>query len=404
MVKILFIVRSYSCGGAQPLRFRNIVNHLAKNHQIHILEFGRGSAEVNVSENVTLFKRKYSKLGKLFNGVSNIGVETTKANSSRSSTFLLIIFRFFRSLFFPDPFIIEYYNLKKNLECLIEVNSYDCIVGSGFPHTVLMMSSVANKKNVPFIYDIGDPFYGNAKNSWIRNIFAKKFENFYLQKIKYLIVTNSLTKEFYYNNFPFLKNRVKVVEQGIIVPDIQSKSNRNSIEHKSSFNLLYAGQFYSKLREPFNLYHALSELNTGLIKYHLSIYGNISELFKDRANKFISYFGYANNDFIWNQIHLSDAIVFIDNAYGMQTPGKVFEVIASQKPVLFIYSTTKSPAYKIAREYPNIFFALNNKGSIMNVIKELFGNSKHSYSNDVECFSWSNRAADFEKVIFEAIR
>lgn len=396
MAKILFIVRSFSFSGAQPLRFRNIVNFLCNDHEIHILEFGNTNEEVRLTRNVKVYRRKYSKIGKIFNGFSENNSKTNNIQTKPNS-FLVISFRFLKSILFPDPFIIEYFKLKRNVESLITNNSYDFVVGSGFPHTVLLMSSIIRKKGIDFIYDIGDPFYGNANNSCVKNFFAKRYERFFLKKINLLVVTNEQTKIFYLNHYSFLADKISVVEQGIVLPETKSILTIENIVNQKSYKLIYAGQFYKKLREPYNLYAAVEEINTKDRKYILEIYGNISDIFKIKNSKHIKFYGYMPNDIIWKEINLCDIVVFIDNALGMQTPGKIFEVIASMKPVLFIYSNEETPAFLIAKAYPNIFFAKNTKENIISTLEVITKEAQNFYNIDVKMFSWSNRAKDFEK-------
>lgn len=399
MPKILFIVRSFSFSGAQPLRFRNIVNYLSENHDIHVLEFGNTNEEIRLNKNLKVYRRKYSKIGKIFNGFSE---ESLKKNNRQEKPIRLFIllFRFVKSLFFPDPFIIEYYNLKRSLVNLISENSYDFIVGSGFPHTVLLMSSIIQKKGIPFIYDIGDPFFGNAKNSYAKNFFAKRLEKKFLKKINCLVVTNGQTKDFYLDHYSFLADKISIVEQGIVLPEIVAAHSIETLINKKSYNLIYAGQFYKKLREPFNLYAAIEEINENDKKFKLEIFGNISDIFKVKKSNYINFSGYLPNDIISIKISLSDIIVFIDNAFGIQTPGKIFEVIASKKPVLFIYSNERTPSFSIAKTYPNIFFAKNETESIVSTLKIITGVAQRAYNIDVEVFSWRNRAKDFEKTLF----
>jgi len=97
---------------------------------------------------------------------------------------------------------------------------------------------------------------------------------------------------------------------------------------------------------------------------------------------------------------LCDIVVFIDNAFGIQTPGKIFEVIASKKPVLFIYSDESTPAFSIAKTYPNIFFAENKKENIISTLEIITREAQSIYNIDVEMFDWRNRAKDFEKALF----
>lgn len=407
MANILFVVRGFSSAGAQPLRFRKLISFLKKTHNIVVVEYTDKDEIIKEEENLVIIRLKYSKLGKFFNRRQKGVSENNFQNGNKQVSKVLYIFRFLKTLVFPDPFITEILGLKSQLRKLIIEYKIDLIVGSAFPHSTLMLSTVAKKANLPFIYDIGDPFFGNANNLYLKNFFARYYEKRYLKKISRLVVTNIQTQKFYETNYPFLVSKIDIVEQGIDPPKTKGETKVSLLNENKHFKLLYAGQFYSKLREPFELYKAINEINTNLNgnSYLLSIFGNISNIFTPTNLEFISLNGYASNEEIWDHIEKSDIVVFIDNSFGIQTPGKVFEVIASRKPILFIGDNLNSPAYTIAKTYPNVFYCSNKKEDIKTTINLIVSTSHSSYElKNIEKFYWENRANDFNEIILRTLK
>jgi len=67
----------------------------------------------------------------------------------------------------------------------------------------------------------------------------------------------------------------------------------------------------------------------------------------------------------------SDFIVFIDNAYGVQVPGKLNEVLAVKRPLLYIYQDEKAPSYQLVKGLGGIIMARNNSVSIKDGIESI---------------------------------
>lgn len=398
MDKVLFVVRNYSFAGAQPLRFRNIVSHLSSKFEVHILEFGTTYEDIITPNGVAIHRRKYTKMGAIINGKTgrNYAAANARPFKKRRSA-KQRIGRIIKKMFFPDPFVTEALRLKKEVRQLSKQYNFQYVVGSAHPFTILKLAPVVKKLNIPFIYDIGDPFFGSSSRKGLKKQLAYSYENRLLKHISILVVTNEPTKKFYLDNFPFLEEKIFIVEQGVILsPDIEHERTTPSSE---VLEMLYAGQFYRGFREPFELFAAIEQLNSSEKVCQLDIYGNISEHFKDTTAREVNFLGHRTNEEILDLMYESHIVIFIDNAYGLQTPGKIFEVIATKKPILFIYENNKTPAYSIAKDFPNVFFARNQKESIMSAIIQIQAALPITYSFDVDMFSWHNRAKDFENAV-----
>lgn len=406
--KILFIVRSFSKGGPQPIRFQNIINFLKDDYDIHIIEFIHDKEKIISEDGISIHQLQYSKIGRIINPLkTNTSIRVDKMlKKSVTANFVFYIKSFIRGLFFPDTLCFEINKLRKKIFSLEKQFDFEIVVASAFPFSTLAVSKKIKQSypSIKFLYDIGDPFYGNAKNGFIRNYFAKKYENYYLRFIDKLIVTNELTKKHYSETYgkSLTENNIAVIEQGIKSDFIKNIETAFSLKEKKEITLTYAGQLYIKLREPFALYEAIKKSN--LTKKQSTLYllmlGSYNKYFIkiQIAPIHIKYLGAVNQMEVFDIYLKSDIIVFIDNAFGMQTPGKIFELIAVGKPILFISNNLGSPASQIAKQFNHIFYSENNPNSIITCIEKIIDQDNYNIDNSLlKHFSWEYRAIQYKE-------
>lgn len=412
MKKILLIVRSFSKVGPQPLRFQMIAGFLKSKYEIHILEIHH-QKEVTIFENgIWLHKIKYSFPGIFLNPDFNKKNDIKEQNVLKIYRFKSRVKKIIRNFFFPDTLIFEKNNLTEKVNDLIEVQGFYAVVASGFPFTMLILSKTIKKKfpDVKFIYDIGDPFYKNSQNGYLKDKLAKLFERKYLKYVDKLVVTDKmiLRHYLYYFGDVLRKDQVEVVQMGVSSEFLESFDSSLKIGKSCGpsgvLRLVYAGQLYTKLREPFELYKAVNKLSEqgGIQSIKLDMFGSFSDLFKTstKQNPCIYFKGIVSNKEIIEAYFNCDIIVFLDNAYGMQTPGKIFEVSVIGRPVLFISDAKNSSALEIVKELKHVYPCKNECDSIVDAIKSV--NCKIDFSIIQKIrkdFSWENRAVQYANLI-----
>jgi glycosyltransferase involved in cell wall biosynthesis len=412
MHKVLFIACSFSKGGPQALRFQRIIEFLKDDVEIHVLEIHHENETTIYENGYWKHSLEYSWAGKflhsrfkLIDASGTVGKISTRFLKSRLKKSI-------RKRFFPDTFITEKGRLIKKAVWLINLHSYSTVVASGFPFTTMIISKTIKHyfPTVRFIYDIGDPFYNNSQNGFFRNWRAKIFERNYLKFVDKLVVTNNVTLQHYLNHFGDIikPEQIEIVQQGVPFEFLsildKPEVTRNIIRSGGELQLMYAGQLYLKLREPFQLYNSVIKWNKddNQQKIRLDMYGAISDIFKisGQNESAINFKGRIGNSEVLAAYSNCDIIVFIDNAYGIQTPGKVFEVSAIGKPVLFISDHENSPAYEVVKDFKHIYFCNNKMNSIIEAIKAVnLVVDKELIQKVREQFSWRNRASQYFQLL-----
>ncbi len=434
---VLFVVRSFSGTGAQPIRFRQIISHLKEEYDIHVLELTHGNAGVREEEGITIHSLAYSRIGKILNppgrsssveqsrsGLSVSSINPPGSNASAApgrnasaapgrrasaSRTLAVLKRHIRSLFFPDSVVTEGARLSREAVSLTLRYGFRVVVLSAFPFTVLRIAKALKRlAGIRVILDVGDPFYRNSRNGFLRDLMARSFEAKHLRFIDSLVVTNEMTRAHYINTFIHPgPEAVHVVPMGIsesMATGFRERPDHNSGNSQGDpFILVYAGQLYRKMREPFGLYRAVKELNSEAgVKVQLQMYGSFSREFSSGYEEagMISFMGQIPHHAISEVYSKAGAVVFLDNAYGMQTPGKVFEVALTHRPVLFIADRSESPALEVVRGLKHFVITANQPDLIAAAIRKIMVMEPEYPSPEiVQRFLWENRASQYEQII-----
>lgn len=298
-----------------------------------------------------------------------------------------------------DSYFVLINKYRKAIIAELKTNKYDTVITTIYPPSFVSLIRWIKKyaKSAKIILDMSDPVTaGVFFNDYAypkRKLFSS-FETKYLKQINVLVVLNKEIKEYYEAKFPGLK--VIVVEVGLDEHTICNSFSRTKININGNINLLYAGIFYEKLREPFNLYSAIL---SGPANVKLFIYGSCSRHYQPPKSEKLIYGGLISKDEMKEKYGIADIIVFIDNFYGVQVPAKTFEVFATQKPILFIYENGKSPSLNYAKEHDGIFYAKNTVDSIKSTLLSLTKNTKYIYPRDLTKYYWANILKEFDNII-----
>ncbi len=381
LTKIAILCPLISVDAPQPLRFREFIKYWENHYEITVLAYQAGEEMSLVNRSTKLRTLNFTLPGR-FLIKSRLKKKQTGATPLRKFKAANALVKSaaksinINQWFFPDIFIVEYRNIRKRLEELISETRPDVLIISTSPFTLMLLPKFLKKKfpNLTIIVDTGDPFYGNSSDyarSLIHRLFSKRIEAYCLSAADLLVVPTEILRSHYLKYFNKLisGDRVRVIEQGINnvftgISEISAKERHYPVQ------AIYAGSFYRRLREPFELYKAVLLFRESEIR--LKIFGNTREFFDPPAAdpRFIKG-GLITTDELASEYMKSDFIVFIDNAYGVQVPGKLNEVLAVKRPLLYIYQDEKAPSYQLVKGLGGIIMARNNSVSIKDGIESI---------------------------------
>lgn len=383
-MKLLVVLGNVHPNSSQGVRYSNILLQIAKNVPLTLLSYNPFHV-TGVEENIYLHQHNNYTVPRTRNGFKAFLIRFYK--------------RFLRQFIFPDRYKFSIPAYKKQIEKILIAKSVDLVIIGMTPYSLYPLAKYIKELNpkIKVFVDLSDPFIDNAgnKNKLLfnrRNV--KNFESKYLKFCDGVVVLNPSIKKLYDKVYK-IAYKTYVIEQGfnkIAIDKIVQKQKTDILQ------LIYAGGLNKKFRNPFPLYEALCRTN----KYKLDIYGNITSDLLPTDTSCIEHHGLIAHDALTIKYQTSDIIVFIDNAFGYQVPGKLLEVLSIGKPVLFIYNNPQSPSFFYTTEQSHVFQAKNNSAEILSVLKHIKDSNVDCVENKtVSRYEWRHLSEKYLKLLHE---
>jgi len=403
MARILWILRTLHGNDPRAIRARAIMQHLSAEHEIHVLSL---DAQTEGSSGIPYGGRRVqgTRLGHWY-----WRMETTSWSSysrlRKCWAFLpKCAYRALSSFVFPDSTSLHLESFRSALKALLEEQQFDAVVSSVWPFSGYFLGRTVKgaQPECRWILDIGDPLFGNSARASVsksRERRMKDLEGSALELADAVIVTNPGTKEHFLTCYGgrIAPGKIRVVPNGTAPPPERAKDAALArSKNGGRWTLVYAGRFYQRLREPYALFEAVRSMRDRGVE--LLIYGHRSEFITEAEVDGVSikFEGETSHEKMPAVYENSDVVVFIDNAYGVQTSGKIFELVAARRPVLFIYMNEDSPTLQIAKSYPAAVTCLNRSQDIRSAIDSIIRNyDSIPFDFDIGPFLWTSRAREF---------
>jgi len=373
-MNVLFVFPEMDMIGPRNIRIKNISNFLAKEKlNVYI-------AKSNLSKNTGYSPNEFFiPNGWLFSFILKYKV----------------LKFFFIKILFPDIYILNYKTTKTALINIVNNYKIETVIFIK-PFSLYFISKNLKKifPNIKIIYDIGDPLYYNS--AYLnRNLFKFIVERNVLKYADGIIVTNQNTKQYYNKIYNYPLDKISIVPQGVSVELIsENKINQVKVQNKK-WRFFYAGLFYKNLRNPYAFFNAIESFNKG--EFQLSCYGVNKEFVSDNY-KNISFYPRLHQTDLVKVLNNADVLLFIDNSSGIQTPGKIFELLAFKKVIFCVYSNVQSETIQFLKKFDHVLFVKNNIKSIENGLLRL-SDFKPKFDYDPTAFSWQERSKAYENVL-----
>ncbi|WP_285269912.1 glycosyltransferase [Kaistella rhinocerotis] len=390
---ILFLQPTFDSNGPRNIRTANLLRYLKDDFKITVLCF-EVKDEYRQIEGVEVIRLPMNWVNKFFLFKDSIGYKPMKIMLLFNKAISLLI----RKLLVIDGFILE----KSKIINVLANRDFDFVVASMKPESMGEIALKLKRKGTnvdKVIFDIGDPLSNNSANNLnkLSELIYKFIESKMLKKADAIIVTNSYTKKYYTDEFSINEQRIHIIPQGV---DLNLIQDDESPCYKEETSMIYAGGFYPRLRDSAQFVKAVNHLDRERLT--IKFYGS-SDLNFEVTNTKIIQKGKVGQDFLFKEFAKANVILYFDNAYGIQTSGKIFEILALNKPILFLYSNEESPVYMEHKSNKSILFVKNDFREICECLSNIESLLERipSSLNDAEQYSWSSRAEVLKKVIYQ---
>lgn len=337
-----------------------------------------------VSDKAIILKQKIFEPYQLASFLSKN--KTKKMNSGiipnqKKQSFLDKVFLWIRgNLFIPDARFFWVKPSISYLEKYIVENNIDTIVTSGPPHSLHLIGlELKHKLEVKWFADFRDPWttIGYHKSLRLSETAAQKhkeLESQVLNTADTIIVTSKTTK----SEFETLTTKpIAVITNGFDVEKVEKQLL------DSKFSLAHIGSFLSA-RNPQFLWESLVELIAEIpdFKAHLEIklIGAVSQEVLDSIttfglNDYLNNLGYVSHEEAIAHQRKSQVLLLIEidsEETKSIIPGKLFEYMVSNRPIIAIGPNGSDFAEIITETNTGVFFNYSEKVKLKKLILEFY--------------------------------
>ncbi|WP_177765406.1 glycosyltransferase family 4 protein [Flavobacterium sp. I3-2] len=337
-----------------------------------------------INPNIIILKNKISepyKLAGFFSKKSTNTISSGIIPNKRKQSFLDKFLLYIRGNFFiPDARVGWVKPSVSYLENYLIANPVDLIITTGPPHSLHLIGLELKKKlNCKWFADFRDPWTTIGYHKELKLTQASKEKHLQLERevlnsANHILVTSPTTKK----EFSKLTTKsISVITNGYDVEYIEKRPM------DSKFSIAHIGSFLSD-RNPRIFWKALSEL----IKenkdfrddFELKLIGKVSQEILDVISEFklsdyLNNLGYLSHNEALIQQKSSQVLLLVeinsDETVGI-IPGKLFEYMAAERPILAIGPEDADFAQIIKETNSGTFFTYEQKDEIKEQILKLY--------------------------------
>lgn len=280
-------------------------------------------------------------------------------------------------LFFPD----ECYEWKNKFEWP-HLEKYDCLISSSDHKTSHFVGLKVKRElpSLPWIQIWGDPWSTDVNTPlFLRGVIAHQ-ESKLLKKADKIVYVSGATMSEMQKKYPQLKNKMFNIPRGFYF------NLSNSSGRQDCIRIVYTGVL-SYGRNPYALLNALTKLKMPPTKFVVEFYGNIPLDMQERLGKYPFVKLYQSVDFEYMADVLASAsiLLYLSNKKGSsQIPGKLFDYMGSDKPILCLVSDISEPTSLFLMQYERCLVLNNSEEIIMNNWNKIEDLSQKSFYPEIQ--------------------
>lgn len=417
MKKIIYLAFYYNhANEIASKRLQGVAKYLPQYGYSPIVVVPKTSNETVEIDNVRVIESEYEDMiSKFMPGKSE--ERASEPSSQGTSNPLISKAISLAGEIFAYPDGMKYWRKPAFDKCceIIEKEDISAIISSSFPTTShIIAHDLKEKYSIPWIADLRDLWNMNPyiNHTFIRNYFEKRLELKTFANADVLTTTTPLAQKTLKTLHP--QKRIVSVVSGY---DPQDFKNIKQTKTTDRLTLMYAGSLYSGKRDPSILFDAVGQL-IGENKIRrdeiaINFYGDstnlreLSEKYNVESN--VNICGRITHDEVLQNQMNSDVLLLISwmsESEKMFIPGKVYEYIASRKPILSIGYCEGS--LKNLIEKTNIGYHVSSvddaKKAIYDYYLKYINNElKYSGNEFADEYSMENTAKNYAEILGEII-
>lgn len=288
-------------------------------------------------------------------------------------------------LFFPDGC---YEWIKKFRE--IDVSQYMCVISSS-DHKTSHFVGLKIKRlypSLPWIQIWGDPWSTDVNTLCFMKPLIAYYEKKLISESDKVVYVSEVTMRDMQKKYPCYSEKMYTIPRGFYF-EINSP-----IFNPTCMRIVYTGVI-SYGRNPLVLLKAINKLKLPLSDCTVEFYGNIPLEMREQLNSFPFVKLYDSVDFEHMSTILASAsiLLYLSNKQGSsQIPGKLFDYMGTNKPILCLVSDEFEPTSMFLKQYERCIVLKNSESDICNNWSKIESACRNIYTPE-EKFSPKNIAS-----------
>lgn len=346
----------------------NVIKHMKNKYDITVICLHHGKdhlIEENIDDvNVIRLRDNYEYFYHLLKGKYNAEKSKTK------KLFFFIIFRLLTLINFVmfcfKSHSIRKANISLYYKYLKKVNSekkIDTIIPVSLGFESVVASYKFRKKNnevkmIPYLFD---PFTFNASLHKRPFFYKMRTKNHLELEQKIFSLSNKIfilpqLEQIMKTSFANFYSKVILTEHPLL-----EKSNASPIkgmfEDNKKIKIVYTGTLYQSIRNPeylLTVYQLIedADMSSQLHMFTAGNCDNILNYFKGYLKESLILHGTVSLLEAQSAMHNADILINLGNTVTYQIPSKIFEYIATGKPIIHFYSHKEDKVIEILESYP----------------------------------------------------
>lgn len=260
------------------------------------------------------------------------------------------LFTFLSDMFFiPDNKIVWRYNVLREIDRLFKEQPFNVIFATAPPFTDFLIGKTLHKRyHLPLVIDYRDVWHEYPYKYYptpLHRYLNYRLEKSVLRSASAIITTNRRVKELLVKRYPFLQyNDVKIIPQGYDPADMlngSAQSQRGRSGRRAKFRIAHAGTFYGD-RTPLYFLRGVQQAIAAQTALREKLEIHFIGAFRESDRKLITSLGldtivhihgYLDHRKCVEELLASD-LLWLTVGNDRQSPGKVYEYLGAQKPIL----------------------------------------------------------------------
>lgn len=287
---------------------------------------------------------------------------------------------------------------------------YDLLISSHEPGVDLLLGLRARRAwRLPWIVDLADPLVAPYTPRWRRQR-DLELERRVCESADAVLVTNEAVAEQLATRHRLASAKFVLVRQGFDASAHVGADTARACVRGSTMLMVYTGTFYAGFRDPTPLVDALRRVDgvemifigdIGPFQSSLSRLGGVARVLGKLSH---------NESLAWQR--RADILISLGNRHDEQLPGKVYEYLGADRPILHVASSKSDPVIALLERLRRGASVPAEPAAIANAITRWRGlwlagqlDEGFDLSDDaVADFSWRSSAARVKDLAFQLLR